>query len=425
MSSLLNLLVLPGALALGSAVVIAAGGVLEESAEESSLPSTPPMVEVMTVTTAEQWPRKRLLVGRVESRQSSDLGFEIAGAVVEIFVDEGDTVTAGQILARVDSARLTAAAAEVQARLAQAKAHLSELEAGTRESVLQQAQARVQLAKARLGLAQADHERNTNLRQSAAISARDFDQSTFALEAAEAEVALATWQFTELERGPRAEVITAQKATVTSLERQAEQMAVDIGKTTLTAPYDGIVSRRMVDLGRVVGTGDPVVHLLQSGPRRVRLGVPPSLVEALQDQGDQLTITSGTGQSWSGKLDGLLPDRDAVTRTRIALVESDDLDLAPGNLVEVPLKTVVSETGVALPVSALREAQRGLWSCLVAVPGDGDAATLESRSVIVLHTDGETVIVRGALADGELVVRSGMNRITPGMKVTVKQAATP
>ena len=129
----------------------------------------------------DQWQRERLVIGRVESSQSSDLGFELGGTVLDVMVDEGDLVTAGDPLARIDNQRLQASAAEVTARLEQAKAGLAELEAGTREEVVEQARARLNIAKAQRDLAAADHARSNDLRASESISAQTFDQTAAAL----------------------------------------------------------------------------------------------------------------------------------------------------------------------------------------------------------------------------------------------------
>ena len=208
---------------------------------------------------------------------------------------------------------------------------------------------------------------------------------------------------------PRQEVITAQRATVQSLERQAEQIAVDIAKSTLRAPFDGVVARRLVDEGRVVGAGQAILRLLERGTLQVRVGVPAALIDNLTQQSD-LRIRNGDG-NWPARLINVLPDRDPITRTRMALATDSDL-LNPGDLVMLGIGTTVEERGLAVPVTALREGERGMWHCLIAEPADDGDYLLRSRSVFVLHTDGNTAIVRGAINDGERVVTAGLNRVT-------------
>ena len=79
--------------------------------------------------------------------------------------------------------------------------------------------------------------------------------------------------------------------------------------------------------------------------------------------------------------------------------------------------------GTWLPLSALTESSRGLWAAYVAVElpaqenTDGATHRLLRRDVEIVHTDSERVFVRGTLADGDAVVREGLQRLVPGQRV--------
>jgi multidrug efflux pump subunit AcrA (membrane-fusion protein) len=372
----------------------------------------------------DEWQRDRRLIGRVESRRSSDLGFEIGGTLIELQVDEGHTVAAGDPLGRIDDARLAAQAAEVSARLQQAQATLAELIAGTRPAVLEQAKAQVLLAEASRDLAAANLRRSEELHARDALSTQQLDESRFNVASAEAEVQLSQWRLTELERGPRQETILAQRAVVASLEKQVAQIAVDQEKTYLKAPFDGIVARRFRDEGEVVAAGTPVLQVLESSAPRIRLGVPPALVETINQHAQGIKITYQS-HSITARLDNWLPDRDPATRTHVALLtielpsEKSPTLLTSGDLVTALVPMPITTHGVRVPLDALREGERGTWNSLVAVPQKNAPHILESRPVLVVHTDGESAIVRGALNPGELLVTDGLHRVTPGMHVRV------
>ena len=378
------------------------------------------MVEVSIASEQDTWPRTRELTGRLESTRSSHIGFEVSGTVLHLVVDEGANVQAGAVLGRVDTQRPDAAEAEIGARLAQAQAQLDELLAGTRESVVAQAAARLQLMEARRDQAAVVHQRMSSLSRGRAISPQEADDARFNLSAAEAEVALARWQLKELERGPRPETIAAQQAVVQALERQQQQLRVDVAKASLRAPFSGVIARRHVDEGRVVAPGEAVFTLLDNSQYRLRLGVPPDLVPSMLAKREAITVSSGNADQlldFTAKLAYFLPDRDPTTRTRVALLTIDDLPeaLAAGDLATALVRDDLHTRGIQVPLSALREAERGLWSCLVVSENN----RVEARQVLILHEDSTHAIVRGSLLAGDQVIVSGLNRVVPGMQVRI------
>jgi multidrug efflux pump subunit AcrA (membrane-fusion protein) len=96
-----------------------------------------------------------------------------------------------------------------------------------------------------------------------------------------------------------------------------------------------------------------------------------------------------------------------------------------GQIVRLQLEETVDATGFWLPTTALSEGERGLWSCLVAVPNESKTSAerrshrVERRAVEVLHTELDRVLVRGTLNAGDRVVTRGTHRVTVGQSVRV------
>ena len=162
--------------------------------------SAPVQARVLTVLTrtlvAETgYQVPRLFTGQVEAARSSAVGFELDGLVAGIAVEEGDRVTAGQVLATLDSARLQARRAELAAAL--------------------------ESASARLALARITHRRIAGLVEHKHASAQELDEARENQRALQAEVALA--------------------------RARLDSIAVELDKSRLTAPFDAVVTRRMVD----------------------------------------------------------------------------------------------------------------------------------------------------------------------------------
>ncbi|MCG8459252.1 MAG: efflux RND transporter periplasmic adaptor subunit [Holophagales bacterium] len=320
---------------------------------------------------------RRSFVGRVEARRESRVGFELAGKIERVRVDEGDTVAAGELLAELDTDRLLARQKELEAALAQAEADLR--------------------------LAGATLERTREAQVLDAVSSQALDEAALGLEA---------------RRAARARAAAA-----------VEQIEVELRKSRLLSPYDALVTGRFVDEGQVVSTGTPVLHLLEKGRPRARVGVAGDSVHALAEgQGRWVEID---GRRIGATVEAILPSRQSETRAVEVLLGLDaSLAAGPsdgsgavvrsGDLVRLGVERFEPTRGFWLPTAALTESRRGLWAAYVVI-GDGDTGrdglTAERRELEVLHQEAERVFARGTLGDGETVVRSGLHRLVPGQQV--------
>lgn len=334
-------------------------------------------VGVAPVTAVGTYSIDRTYVGQVEAKRRSQVGFDLPGTLVRALVDEGDRVASGQTLARLDTYRLVARRRELDAALIQAETS-RDLALSTLERIRRAA------------------ERN-------AVSAQDVDEAQQRSASADAA----------LER----------------IKAQTELLDVDLTKSTLRSPYPAIVSARLLDEGQVLASGTPVFELVESASPRVRIGVGPDVARGLQSAEDQ-TLQIGD-QTYEGRLLQVLPEQDARTRTVDLLFELDTSlgDLKVGEAATLRSAREVTADGYWLPISALTESLRGLWSCYVAAPLDepGEAShVLEKRQLEALEIDSEPrsgeprAFVRGALEDGELVVTGGLQRLTNGQRVRIE-----
>ena len=357
-------------------VVPAALGVAWAALERSpgSGPSAPARVlTVLTRTlvaeTGYQVPR--LFTGQVEAARNSAVGFELDGMVAGIAVEEGDRVTAGQVLATLDSARLQARHNERAAAL--------------------------ESADARLALARSTHRRIAGLVERKHASGQELDEARENRRALRAEVALA--------------------------RARLDSIAVELDKSRLLAPFDAVVTRRMVDEGRVLSAGQPVLELQETAPPEARVGVSRQLAATLVP-GRRYPV-SVNGRELVGVLRAVLPVRDRPTRSVevILSLEVDPPALRSGDLVRLQLSRPVAAPGFWVPLDALTEGRRGTWSVYVASAADG-IHRVERRSVQVLHQQGGQVYVQGALQVGEQLIDAGLHRVVPGQPVVAIDSET-
>ena len=109
---------------------------------------------------------------------------------------------------------------------------------------------------------------------------------------------------------------------------------------------------------------------------------------------------------------------DANNRTVTTLFDIIDADsVAAGAVVRLEMAQEIAEPGLWLPISALTESERGLWSIYIARRNNG-GWTAEPGIVEIVHQSGDRVFVRGAVRDGDRVITDGLQRLTPGQPVT-------
>ena len=219
--------------------------------------------------------------GTVEATDA-DLGFQIAGRVQEIAIDEGDAVTEGTELARLDTRELDAALEGARAQLEAAEARLVELERGARPQEVVTAEAAVRAAATRAEEARTERDRATTLFDGGAISRQALDRAESAFQVAAAALDQAEEQLALVEAGPRSETVRAQRAVVAQASANVARAEATLTNAVVTAPFDGIVTVVHRELGEAVTPGAPVVTLLAPNDRWVRIYVPEDQMGRVQ-----------------------------------------------------------------------------------------------------------------------------------------------
>ena len=359
----------------------------------------------------------RTFTGTVISRNRSDLGFEQPGKIIEVFVDDGDTVTQGQPLAQLDIETLAARRSAVNAQIEQAITVLAELQSGPRQQTIRASQANRDAAKSQLEMAKANFKRRMELRDQGGISSEEFDQAQFGFQTAQANYQAAEEQLAELEAGTRYEKIDAQKSLIKQLEAALEEVDVAISKSTLHAPFDGMITQRYLDPGNIVASSTPVVRLVDQANLEATIGLPYSIASTLSI-GSQHTIEV-EGRDILATLTAKIRELDPQTRTQsviLQIVPEDAPRVLSGQLCELQISSQSDASGFWIPTTALSKGIRGLWSVLALVP-DRDGFRVEKRDVQIMHTESNRVLVRGTLEDGDQIVMEGVHRVAAGQLV--------
>lgn len=389
-------------------------------AEETVVP-LPVQTQVLERVTDYQV--KRTYTGDITARRSSNLGFEQAGTLIEVFVDEGDTVAKGSPLAQLDTRSLQAQRQQLEAQLRQAQSRFQELQRGPRQEDIAAAEAAVQDLQAQLDLARLQQERREDLYSQGAISLEERDEAAFGANALNSRLSQAKSQLDELNAGTRVEQVSAQDAQVEQIEASLKNLDVSIAKSIIYAPFDGQVSLRLMDEGVVVSPGQSVLRLVEGRALEARIGVPSQMANRIST-GSQQTIDVD-GQLFSGRVTALLPELDDASQTvTVIIILPTGVQPAIGATARLKLQDQQNEIGYWLPTSALVAGERGLWSAYVLgephrdiSPAGDNFYEVSRREVEVLYTESDRTFVRGLLQPGEEIITSGTHRLVPGQLV--------
>ena len=370
--------IVAAALTAGATVAIRAGAATAPRPPAAA----PPTVETLTLESLDAHELRRGYAARVEPAREASLAFETGGTLVEVVVEEGDRIAAGDVVARLDTRLLEAKRARLSA---------------SREALDSDAEL------ARLALARQTKLESRDFSPGAALDEARLAVTRIASRIAEADAALAL-------------------------------VDVELDKAVLRAPFDALVGARTLDPGATVTAGAPVLALLEADSPRLRVGLPPERALAL-DAGRVYTFVSG-GRTVPARLLTRRGDMDPRTRTVSALfepLEGAGAGLFFGELLELVLTERVPGEVFDVPLAALAEDERGLWSVMTVVEPDvasGERATIDDGSgelrarlrrvaVGIVHLSGERAYVSAALPDGTRIVADGRHRVVDGERVRV------
>ena len=303
-------------------------------------------------------------LGSVQASSDSLLGFEVAGRLDSVTVREGDYVSLGQSLGQLDTE-------QQQAALRLAQAQRSEVQA-------------------QLKLATLNRERIERLVNQGLASTADKDDADLTTEALQARLQ--------------------------TTEANVSNASIIIDKSILVAPFNAVVAERLLEPGTVVSPNSAILRLVSVGSREVHVGVAPKFADTLR-----------LGQTYDVSIEGqrvlaiLRTVGDAIDPRTLSTLAVFTLptDVSPrvGQTVTLLLTEQIDIEGGWLPLSALAEGDKGLWTVFRVTTESSENAQLLRESVEILHSSGAYAYVRGTLASEALVVNAGLQRLSPGMAV--------
>lgn len=309
----------------------------------------------------------REFVGVVRARYETDLGFRVAGKIVNRVVNVGDRVRVGDVIARLDP----------------------------RDLQLQVESAEAELAAATSNLAQAasDLQRYTVLKSRGFAAIADFDRKQAANDEAEGRL------------------VRARR----SLDLARNQLAY----ADLKSDADGVITTTLAEPGQVVAIGQAVVRLAHKGEKEAVVSLPETALGEAQQARASVRLWSDTDRSFQARLRELSPQADPMTRTfaaRFTILDADD-SVAFGMTATVRLERERTTPVARLPLAAVLN--RGAGPTVYVVDHNG---SLVLKPVTVASFTGDAALITGGVNDGDRIVTLGVQTLEAGVRVRTVEA---
>ena len=347
---------------------------------------------------------------------------KITAPVSKFYVQRGARVKAGELLATLENADLTAAAMDNKGTYEAAQAAY---ETATKAQVPQDAQkAELDLAqaKANLALNESIVKARTQLLAEGAIAARDLDTAQAALVQAQAAYDTAASQAEAMKKVTHAAELKTAEGQLTSAEGKYRNAAAMVSYSEIRSPIDGYVTDRPLYAGEMATAGTPLITVMDTTVLIAKTHLAQSLAERIKNGDDASVRVPGVDKAVAAKISMISPALDPGSTTVEVWLKVDNKSgaLKVGTPVKVNVTARTLADALKIPLSAVLTGQDGSKTVMV-VGSDADGAA-HSKPVTLGIQDGEDVQVLSGLTPTDTVITSGSYGLDEGTKVKVGPA---
>jgi RND family efflux transporter MFP subunit len=340
------------------------------------------------------------LPGDLQALIESPIFARADGYMKKRLVDLGDHIKEGQVMAELETPEIDQQISQAQATLGQSQAALKELEAD------------IELSRANLNLAKVTLDRWDHLATKGAVSKQEHDEKRADYDVKKAQTDRA-----------QASLATAQE-TVRASEANLRRLQQMKGFATVTAPFDGIVTARLIDVGTLINSGNDGIskemfRVAKLAPLRVFVNVPQAYVEEIHPgQKAQLQVQELPGQKFPADVVRISNSLDPSSRAMLAILMTPNSagTLYPGMYVQVHFAATNARPLLRVPGDAVLLTKSG-----------PRLATVSTDHIVHFHNVtlgqdyGSEVEVISGLNEGDLVVSNPSDAVQEGAVVEVRK----
>lgn len=359
------------------------------------------------------------LTGTVDPFESTTLASELDGIVRFIMTDEGDYVTTNSVLMSLRRLPFELELKRAEANAQENTEILREYKAGTRPEDIDIAKANWDEAIATAKIVEDELKRQERLLSDRSISQSGYDIIRSNSETAKAKERVAKAIYDRVVVGKRLESIAAQEAITASSLALVDLAKDNLDRSSVKAPYSGVITKRYISPGSWIGQGDPVFDLVDLDQVKVSIQIPERYFSKMK-LGDHLEVTFDAlpQETFTGMIYQIIPQADERSRAfpvRVAIANKDQR-LAIGMLARVVIDiSNPDEQSTIIPKDALVPHRPD--PIVYRVEMTDGKATAEMVTVKTGRFFGEAVEVFGDLKAGDQVVIRGNERLVPGAEL--------
>jgi membrane fusion protein (multidrug efflux system) len=402
----------------------------KEAEKKQAAPAPPPPAVVVAEVIQKTVPIYSEFVAQTDAKETVEIRARVQAFLEAQHFTEGTVVKKDQLLFTLDKR-------EYEAQLQQAKAQLSKAQADLAfakdNAIVESAKSNLDVALAALGKAETDERRLKPLAERRAVPQQDYDTAAANLDAARAAVASQKSSLNTAQVNQKSSIEQAE-AAVAAAKASIVQAELNLSYCTILSPIEGLIGKRQVSPGNLVGKGEATLLDTVSSIDPIRVNVSISEAEYLRFMEQQkkgrasapvaLELILADGSVFPHKGRVVITDRavDVKTGTLSLIAEFPNPQglLRPGQFGRVRAPAEVVENAILVPQRAVQEIQ-GAKTVLV-VGADNMVAL---RTITPTGSVGDLLIVRDGVQPGDRVIVDGIQKARPGTKVAPTAAPAP
>lgn len=355
------------------------------AAVASTAAAQPAQLAVVDAARTEELTQLREVTGSIRSLRRTLLASQVEGFVVQLDVDEGDAVEAGQVVAQLDATTAELDVAQATADVEAAKGVIAE-------------------AEATLARSQRDLQRVQEAQKLGSVSASELDEAETDVRTGEAVLAQA-------------------RARLAAAEADLGRKQKDLHDKSIIAPFAGRVVKKSAEVGEWLSTGDAVLEILSTSELEARIDVPERFVRFLGGESAPIGLSVpalGQGQNATGTLIGVVPLADELSRlfpVRLSVPNEHGV-LKPGMSLTAFVPTGEKAPTLTVSKDAVLRDDAGEYVYMAVPKSDEKNPAVNGQAIPAritsLYAVGNRVAIRpGQVQEGTLVLVEGNERVYP------------
>ena len=346
---------------------------------------------------------------------------KISAPVQRFYVNRGDHVREGQLLAVLENRDLVAATVESKGAVEQAESNLRATQNATVPESVVKAQLDVDSAREVRDNAKKVLDSRQQLFKQGALAGRQVDESQAAYAQANSQLKAAEEHLKVLQSVSKEEQIKGATAQVQSARAHLDSQETQVAYSRILSPISGIVSDRPLNAGEMANPGSPIITVVNISRVIARIEVPQAAVASIKI-GQTASLTQPDSKDEvQGKVTVVSPAADPSTTTVQVWIQVDNPEerLKPGSAVHAAIATEVFKAATVVPIAAILPGEEG-GTAVLAVSSDSVA---HKRKVELGVREGNQVQILSGVNPGEEVVVVGGMGLDDKAKVKIVTTA--